>query len=144
MVEMRSTLQIAEVALGEVQRPVAVLECLAERDIMEAMADEYSRKILGSIVERGKPIDQVSFENSIPISTSYRRIHELCEKGLVIIERYVVSSDGKREAIYRSTLRGAKIEFESGKFRALGALNDQIPNISFRMWQFAQSRRNPQ
>ena len=141
---MRSTLQIAEVALGEVQRPVAVLECLAERDIMEAMADEYSRKILGSIVERGKPIDQVSFENSIPISTSYRRIHELCEKGLVIIERYVVSSDGKREAIYRSTLRGAKIEFESGKFRALGALNDQIPNISFRMWQFAQSRRNPQ
>jgi len=144
VVEMRSTLQIAEVALGEVQRPVAVLECLAERDIMEAMADEYSRKILGSIVERGKPIDQVSFENSIPISTSYRRIHELCEKGLVIIERYVVSSDGKREAIYRSTLRGAKIEFESGKFRALGALNDQIPNISFRMWQFAQSRRNPQ
>ena len=104
---MRSTLQIAEVALGEVQRPVAVLECLAERDIMEAMADEYSRKILGSIVERGKPIDQVSFENSIPISTSYRRIHELCEKGLVIIERYVVSEWGLREGAILNALRGA-------------------------------------
>jgi hypothetical protein len=143
---MRSTLQIAEVALGdnEVQHPVAVLEFIAERDIMEAMADEYSRKILGAIVERGKPMDQISTESSIPISTSYRRVHELCERGLVIIERFLVSSDGKREAIYRSTLRGAKIEFESGKFRALGALNDEIPDISFRMWQFAQSRRNRQ
>ena len=142
---MRSTLQIAEVAISDngVQHPVTALDCLAERDIIEAMADEYSRKILGSIVERGKPIDQISAESSIPISTSYRRVHELCGRGLVIIERFVVSSDGKREAIYRSTLRGAKIEFESGKFRALGALNDEIPNISFRMWQFAQSRRNP-
>jgi predicted transcriptional regulator len=142
---MRSTLQIAEVELSDdrVQSPVAVLDCLAERDIIEAMSDECSRKILGSIIERAKPIDLISSESGIPISTSYRRVRKLLEMGLVITERILVSSDGKREAIYRSTLRGAKIEFESGKFRALGALNDEIPDISFRMWQFAQSRGNP-
>lgn len=136
---------MAEAALSEgAHLPVAALECLAEGDIIEAMADEYSRKILGSIVERGKPINEISAENGIPVSTSYRRVHELCKMGLVITERFVVSADGKREAVYRSTLRGAKLEFESGKFRALGALNDEIPDISFKMWQFAQSRRNPQ
>ena len=119
---------------------MAVLAHLVESDIIEAMTDEYSRKIMGSMVERGKTINEVSAENSIPISTSYRRMHRLCETGLVITERFVVSTDGKREAIYRSTLRRARLELEAGEFRVVGALNDEIPDISFRMWQFAQKR----
>jgi len=108
--------------------------------ILEAMSDEFSRAILNCLVESGKSIEEIASQNGIPVSTTYRRVHEMCHRGLVIVERIVVTRSGKREAIYRSTLRGAKIDFELGGVRVVGLPNDGIPDITFRLWQFSESQ----
>ncbi len=112
--------------------------------ILEAMSDTSSRAILNSIIASGKSIEQIAEEKGIPVSTAYRRIHELCAKGLVVVERVVVGSSGKKCWIYRSAFQGAKIDADLERIRVVGLPNDNIPDITFRLWQFAEKRRTSQ
>lgn len=132
----REAMQAAEAAPATL-----VLEEPMAGGAIAALSDEYSRKILGSIVARGKTIEEMCEEMEIPLSTAYRRVHELHEVGLVLVERILLSRDGKRRAVYRGTLREVKIEFELGTCRATGAPNDYLPDITFRIWQFQRNHR---
>ncbi len=109
--------------------------------ILEAMSDTSSRAVLNSIIASGKSIEQIAEEKGIPVSTAYRRVHELCAKGLVVVERTVVGKSGKRRLIYRSAFRGARIDAEFERIRVVGLPNDGIPDITFRLWQFAEIHR---
>ena len=104
--------------------------------ILEAYSDSFSRAILNSITMRGKSIEEITMENSIPISTTYRRVHYLCENGLVMVERMVFTEGGKKHAIFRSTFQGARFEFQSGGVKVVGTPNEGISDIAFRIWRF--------
>ena len=45
--------------------------------LLQSMADEFARKILLSTMLRAKTIQEIAEEDRIPISTCYRRVHEL-------------------------------------------------------------------
>jgi len=68
--------------------------------------------MLASTVGGGKTVHEISKEQGVPISTCYRRARELVDEGLLVVERIVVTGDGKRYAVYRSS------------FKALGTLSD--------------------
>ena len=46
-------------------------------EIVKAFSDEYSRKIILAVISRSLPIEEISAEEHIPISTCYRRVREL-------------------------------------------------------------------
>jgi len=144
---MNPVSQLAETTL---RKPVAeplVFESAEESPlamaILEAMSDATSRTILNSIVAVGRSIEEITLVSGVPISTTYRRVHELCQKGLIIVERIMISNGGKRHSIYRSAFRGATIEVEFDRIRLEGLPNDAVPDITFRLWQFAESHREP-
>ncbi len=110
--------------------------------IVEAVSDTSSRAILNSTVPSGKSIEEITTESGIPLSTAYRRVHELCAKGLLVTERVVVTSRGKRCSIYRSALQGAKIDIEFDRVRVVGVPNADIPDLASRLWRFAGQRRS--
>ena len=134
--------QMAETALTkQTEQPLVFDECLESpmaAAILGVMSDEFSRAILNCLVESGKSIEDIASQNGIPVSTTYRRVHEMCHSGLVIVERVAVTKSGKSQAIYRSTFRGAKIDVELGGVRVVGLPNDRIPDITFRLWQFSE------
>ena len=83
-------------------------------EIIRTLSDDYSRKIVLSTISKPLTIDAISEEHDIPISTCYRRIHDLEEKGIIRSEP-IITEDGKRAFLYRSTLKRATISFGSGE-----------------------------
>lgn len=92
-------------------------------EVIKSLSDEYSRKIILSIIKRSLPIETISHEQHIPISTCYRRIHELQSYGLVRADRTIIQEDGKKFVCYRSSFTSASILLESGELRVDLVLN---------------------
>jgi DNA-binding Lrp family transcriptional regulator len=89
----------------------------------KALSDSASRGIIMSTIETAKPVEEIASENRIPLSTCYRRIEELENQGILVCERIVVTSSGKRFARYRATIRSAQITFDG-----MGLSINLIPN----------------
>ena len=90
---------------------------------MKSLSYEYSRKIVLSIISKSMPIEEISKEQHIPISTCYRRIHELQRYGIVKVDKTVIQSDGKKFVCYRTSFKNASISLESGELKVDVELN---------------------
>ncbi len=84
-------------------------------EVMKALGDEYSRKILLSIISKSLSADEISQELHIPISTCYRRIHALETSGMMRKDKITLTKDGKKFVSYISILKNATINFNSEK-----------------------------
>ncbi len=94
-----------------------------KKAVLRVLADEYSRKIFVSLIDKAESVNSISRNNNIPIATAYRRIAELEESGLLTIERGVLTEDGKRYDLYRSSFRQVNIFIDTGRVDV-----DVIPN----------------
>ena len=103
--------------------------------IAEAMLDAFSRKIVTSTISEGKTTETLSAENGIPLSTAYRRVHDLEAQGIIIVERVVLTSSGKRYSIYRSAFTEVKIDLESNGLSVQVTPNRDVADKLFRFWQ---------
>lgn len=83
----------------------SVLDQRLARSVMTALSDDFSRRIISSVVAEGKTVQQISSEQSVPLSTCYRRSRQLVKEGVLYVEKIVLSGEGKRYAVYRSSLK---------------------------------------
>ena len=125
-----------------VQPPQYILNPMS-RSLLEAFADEPSRTILNSTISECKSIEEVAQENNIPVSTAYRRVHHLVDRGLLMVERIMVTHEGKRYSLFRSTLEGARVEVQQGGIQVTCAPNQSVPDIAFRIWRFNNRDLDP-
>ena len=86
-------------------------------EVIRALSDEYCRKIVFSIITTSLPIEEISREQNIPISTCYRRIHEMLHFGIVRPDRTIIREDGKKYVCYKSAIKNARILLESGELK---------------------------
>jgi hypothetical protein len=93
---------------------------------VKAIADEFSRRILGCSIEKGRTVDEICVEQGIPQSTCYKRIIHLVEIGAMVIERIFVSPSGKRFAVYRSAYSHIDISWGNGTLSAYATVNPDI------------------
>jgi hypothetical protein len=94
--------------------------------LLDALTDQYSRKIVGSAVARGMAIDEICSEQQIPPSSCYRKVKRLVDQGLMIVETRVVTSGGKKYTIYRSTFSYISVNIEAGAISARVVFNQEI------------------
>jgi len=103
----------------------------------EAVSDEFCRRIISSSVARGKTVDEICDEESIPRSTCYRRVRQLVDEGAMVVERIVLTTSGKRYAVYRSTFSRMDVRLENGVVWAYATLNppaaDKLRRASHRL-----------
>ena len=92
--------------------------------IVDALLDEYSRKILDSTIDESKSITDIMREQGIPMTSTYRRVKLLMDNKLVKVERSMVTDDGKRYFLYLSNIKDASIRFNKGEL-----LVEITPNI---------------
>jgi len=93
------------------------------KNLVAALADEASRRILSSTLIEGKTVQEISLEQALPFSTCYRRAHELVHQGLLGVERIVVTGDGRRFHKYRSFFRSVQITSSFGDVSVAAELN---------------------
>ncbi len=108
--------------------------------VLQALADEYSRSILLSTIQKAKSAVELSTEKNIPISTAYRRLHELQEAGLVAVERSVITDDGKKFDLYRSTVKSVAISFDLGATEVELIPNEDMVTKFVRLWGYMRGQ----
>ena len=86
-----------------------------KKAIVNALLDEYSRKILDSTINESKSIIEIIREQDIPMTSAYRRVKLLMDNKLVKVERSMVTEDGKRYYLYLSSIKNASINYDEGK-----------------------------
>ena len=85
----------------------------AKRAILSALADEEMNKILDSVMYNSKPIVEVAREKNIPHTTCYRKTKWLLNEGLVIVDKIVITPEGKKFSLYHSVLKSIRVKYES-------------------------------
>jgi len=84
-----------------------------DQKIFKILADVQARTILFSIVKKGKTTIDLFEEHRIPISTIYKKITELEDLDLIMIEKYIIANRGKRFKVYRSKINEAAVRIQS-------------------------------
>ena len=73
-------------------------------EILQIMADKYSRDLLRVTQNFPKSAFKIADETGIPISTVYRRIQKLRDLGLLRTSGEI-TLEGKRHALYQSKVK---------------------------------------
>src|SRR5579872_924737 len=92
------------------------------RAIIEALSDDYCRKILASTTTEGKTPEQITSEQGIPISTCYRRIHELLNQTILRISK-IELANGRKLVYYKSMYKALELKFGSNDLLIEATLN---------------------
>jgi len=79
--------------------------------IFEAFSDKTYRDILLTLIGEPKAIHQVAEEKQIPLGSCYRKVHWLCDHGLVKLARITIFANGKKVAYYHSIFSDVIISF---------------------------------
>lgn len=102
--------------------------------LVQGLADEYSRKILLSAIPAAKSVEDMSRENDIPLSTCYRRVHELLDAQILIVEKIIVTPDGKKYELLRSAYRSVTVSFDGGVMKVEAIINEDVAEKLRRLW----------
>jgi DNA-binding Lrp family transcriptional regulator len=102
--------------------------------LVQGLADEYSRKIILSAIPKSKSVEDMSRENDIPLSTCYRRVHELLASQILVTERIVVTPEGKKYELLRSAYRAVNVSFDGGVMKVEATINEDVAEKLKRLW----------
>jgi predicted transcriptional regulator len=102
--------------------------------IIRALADEYSRKIILGTLTRARAVEELSQSENIPISTAYRRVNELKEMGILTVEKTILTDEGKKFELYRSSFRGIHMDMSQGEIILHVDLNEDVATRLTRLW----------
>ena len=120
--------------LVEVSPMQIILEEPMAEAVMKALSDVYSRNIMFATTSSPKSVEEISMDTHIPISTCYRRVHELIHNGVLFIDRIVLTSDGRKFEIYRSSIKDARIHVEAGRVVVEATPNLDTSNRLYNNW----------
>ncbi|MGD0176818.1 MAG: hypothetical protein ABSC50_08365 [Candidatus Bathyarchaeia archaeon] len=85
-----------------------------KKAVIRTLLDDHSRLILLSSMLVPKSVVDITREHSIPMTSAYRKVKELKEFGLLKVDRIVLTEDGKKYELLRSTIRSASVQFNKG------------------------------
>lgn len=85
-----------------------------KKAVLRALLDDQSRAIIASTVFTAKSVIDITREQKIPVTSAYRKVKELKEYGLLRVERIVLTDDGKKYELVKSTIRAASVQFDKG------------------------------
>ena len=87
--------------------------------IIESLSNVCTRSVLFSVKNKSKDATQIANELKISLSTVYKTLSTLEDLALAEVDKYVISSEGKKIKLYRSRI--GKVEI---------TLDDLEPNLN--------------
>jgi DNA-binding transcriptional ArsR family regulator len=112
---------------------------LAEK-IIASLADIESRRIISATLEKPKTAVAIEAELNLPHTTLYRKITELRECGLLMVDNFALRPDGKREAVYACSF--AEIHFRTDQAGIELEIVQSARSLERRWFELFFSKRN--
>jgi predicted transcriptional regulator len=73
--------------------------------LLREVAEMIAYKIITSTMYSAKTVLQISTENKLPLSSTYKKISRLCKVGILSVERASIDDNGKKVLYYRSKIK---------------------------------------
>jgi hypothetical protein len=73
--------------------------------LMQELMDGVSYRLIMSTIDTPKTAAQVSVENNLPLSSTYKKIKKLQDVGILFIEKIELDGKGKKVVYYRSRIK---------------------------------------
>ena len=101
--------------------------------ILEAFGDDDKKQMLTALLEQPLIISEVLSICNIPQTSGYRKINWLIDNGLLTIDGFITTSDGKRVNKYIPVFENIKINIVKNKVTVKVQLNKESVNSSLLM-----------
>ena len=98
--------------------------------IIESLSNVCTRSVLFSVKNESKDATQIANELKISLSTVYKTLSTLEDLTLAEIDRYVISSEGKKIKLYRSRIGKVEITLDDLEPTLILHPNDYNPKTS--------------
>lgn len=85
-----------------------------KKAVIRAILDDHSRLILEATMQMSKSVIDITREYNLPVTSAYRKVKELKEYGLLKVDRIILTPDGKKFEMVRSTIRAVSVQFDNG------------------------------
>lgn len=95
--------------------------------LLQELADGVSHRIVMSTIDSAKTAAQLSFDNSLPLSSTYKKVKKLQDVGILFVEKIDLDGKGKKVVYYRSKVKSMEfnlsrdqilLQFEKNDVRA--------------------------
>ncbi|MFZ0511827.1 MAG: hypothetical protein WAM14_09495 [Candidatus Nitrosopolaris sp.] len=83
--------------------------------LLQELVDRNTCRIIMSTMDLAKTASQICQENELPISSTYKKIRNLYEAGLISVEKINIDSKGKKVLLYRSRIKSLEISLREGE-----------------------------
>ena len=77
--------------------------------LVQELVDGISHRIIISAIDVAKTTAQIASENSLPLSSTYKKIKRLQEVGMLSMERIELDGKGKKIVYYRSRIKSVEL-----------------------------------
>ena len=73
--------------------------------LLQEVVDKISSRIIMSTIGSAKTACQIAMENTLPLSSTYKKIRKLQAMGILYIEKIDLDGSGKKVVLYRSRIK---------------------------------------
>ena len=77
--------------------------------LAQELVDGTSHRIMISAIDVAKTAAQIASENSLPLSSTYKKIKRLQDIGMLSVERMELDGKGKKVVYYRSRIKSMEL-----------------------------------
>jgi hypothetical protein len=100
--------------------------------ILQELVDGVSHRIIMSTIDEPKTAAQVSAENSLPLSSTYKKIKRLQDSGLLSVEKIELDGKGRKVIHYRSRIKSMEFNLSRDQVMLHFEKNDLRASISLK------------
>jgi predicted transcriptional regulator len=98
-----------------------------KRAVLTALADNEMMKILASAMNKSKSVNEILKDTNISHTTAFRKTKWLLKEGLIIVDKIIITPDGKKFSLYLSTVKAITARYEANNVRVEAEPNSDIP-----------------
>jgi hypothetical protein len=80
--------------------------------ILAALADTDLQNILNAVMYQSKSANEIVRENNISHTTAYRKIKWLVDEKLLIVDKIIITEEGKKSSLFRTVLKSFNVKYE--------------------------------
>ncbi len=97
------------------QNWIAIEDPSLAKLILESFGDEDKKNILNTVLDEPRIISEILETAKIPQTSGYRKVNSLIDNGLLIVQGYITTNDGKKVNRYKSIFENITISIEKNK-----------------------------
>jgi len=98
-----------------------------KRAVLTALADNEMMKILASAMNKSKSVNEILKDTNIPRTTAFRKTKWLLKESLIIVDKIIITPDGKKFSLYLSTVKAITASYEANNVSVEAEPNSDIP-----------------